>query len=93
MTEKETATRIAWVWIENDEGLYNGVYARAREIAKESARPADDLADFIREYLDDSAPLTEAGIYTDLLSFAIETVDYCQIARDILTDIAGAEPV
>lgn len=28
MTEKETATRIAWVWIENDEGLYNGVYAR-----------------------------------------------------------------
>ena len=56
MTEKETATRIAWVWIENDEGLYNGVYARAREIAKESARPADDLADFIREYLDGSAP-------------------------------------
>lgn len=49
MTEKETATRIAWVWIENDEGLYNGVYARAREIAKESARPADDLADFIRD--------------------------------------------
>lgn len=44
MTEKETATRIAWVWIENDEGLYNGIYTRAREIAKESARPADDLA-------------------------------------------------
>lgn len=74
-------------------GCITGFMPGAREIAKESARPADDLADFIREYLDEGAPLTEAGIYTDLLSFAIETVDYCQIARDILTDIAGAEPV
>ena len=74
-------------------GCITGFIPGRGKSRRRAPAPADDLADFIREYLDGSAPLTEAGIYTDLLSFAIETVDYCQIARDILTDIAGAEPV
>ena len=55
MSKDETsrqATRIAWVWIENDEGLYNAV----NEQAHAEGQTADALADYVRELLTENAP-------------------------------------
>lgn len=55
MSKDETsqqATRIAWVWIENEEGLYNAV----NEQAHAEGQTADALADYVRELLTENAP-------------------------------------
>lgn len=60
MSKDETsrqATRIAWVWIENDEGLYNAV----NEQAHAEGQTADALADYVRELLTENAPQLGGG--------------------------------
>ena len=52
------ATRIAWVWIENDEGLYNAV----NEQAHAEGQTADALADYVRELLTENAPQLGGGV-------------------------------
>lgn len=77
------ATRIAWVWIENDEGLYNAV----NEQAHAKGQTADALADYVRELLTENAPQLGASVWADLLDLALESVDYQEIARDLLADV------
>ena len=77
------ATRIAWVWIENDEGLYNAV----NEQAHAEGQTADALADYVRELLTENAPQLGASVWADLLDLALESVDYQEIARDLLADV------
>ena len=77
------ATRIAWVWIENDEGLYNAV----NEQAHAEGQTADALADYVRELLTGNAPQLGASVWADLLDLALESVDYQEIARDLLADV------
>lgn len=88
MSKDETsrqATRIAWVWIENDEGLYNAV----NEQAHAEGQTADALADYVRELLTENAPqLGGASVWADLLDLALESVDYQEIARDLLADVS-----
>lgn len=76
------ATRIAWVWIENDEDLYNAV----NEQAHAEGQTADALADYVRELLTENAPQLGASVWADLLDLALESVDYHQIAADLLAD-------
>lgn len=86
MSKDETsqqATRIAWVWIENDEGLYNAV----NEQAHAEGQTADALADYVRELLTENAPQLGASVWADLLDLALESVDYQEIARDLLADV------
>lgn len=77
------ATRIAWVWIENDEGLYNAV----NEQAHAEGQTADALADYVRELLTENGPSLGASVWADLLDLALESVDYQEIARDLLADV------
>lgn len=78
------ATRIAWIWIENEEGLYNAV----NEQAHAEGQTADALADYVRELLTENAPqLGGASVWADLLDLALESVDYQEIARDLLADV------
>lgn len=87
MSKDETsarATRIAWIWIENEEGLYNAV----NEQAHAKGQTADALADYVRELLTENAPqLGGASVWADLLDLALESVDYYQIAADLLADV------
>lgn len=86
MSKDETsqqATRIAWVWIENEEGLYNAV----NEQAHAEGQTADALADYVRELLTENAPQLGASVWADLLDLALESVDYQEIARDLLADV------
>ena len=49
MSKDETsarATRIAWIWIENEEGLYNAV----NEQAHAKGQTVNALADFVRTF-------------------------------------------
>ena len=85
MSKDETsrqATRIAWVWIENEEGLYNAV----NEQAHAEGQTADALADYVRELLTEIAPQLGASVWADHLDLALESVDYYQIAADLLAD-------
>lgn len=77
------ATRIAWVWIENEEGLYNAV----NEQAHAEGQTADALADYVRELLTENGPSLGASVWADLLDLALESVDYQEIARDLLADV------
>ena len=77
------ATRIAWVWIENDEGLYNAV----NEQAHAEGQTADALADYVRDLLTENGPSLGASVWADLLDLALESVDYQEIARDLLADV------
>lgn len=77
------ATRIAWVWIENDEGLYNAV----NEQAHAKGQTVNALAGYVRELLTENAPQLGASVWADLLDLALESVDYQEIARDLLADV------
>lgn len=74
------ATRIAWVWIENDEGLYNAV----NEQAHAKGQTVNALAGYVRELLTENGPSLGASVWADLLDLALESVDYYQIAADLL---------
>ena len=85
MSKDETsarATRIAWIWIENEEGLYNAV----NEQAHAKGQTVNALADFVRELLPENAPQLGASVWADLLDLALESVDYYQIAADLFAD-------
>ena len=85
-TEDETsarATRIAWIWIENEEGLYNAV----NEQANAEGQTVDALADYVRDLLTENGPSLGASVWADLLDLALESVDYYQIAADLLADV------
>lgn len=79
----QQATRIAWVWIENEEGLYNAV----NEQAHAKGQTVNALGDYVRELLAENAPQLGASVWADLLDLALESVDYQEIARDLLADV------
>ena len=86
MSKDETsqqATRIAWVWIENEEGLYNAV----NEQAHAKGQTVNALADYVRDLLTENGPSLGASVWADLLDLALESVDYQEIARDLLADV------
>ena len=86
MSKDETsarATRIAWIWIENEEGLYTAV----NEPAHAKGPTVNARADYVRELLTENAPQLGASVWADLLDLALESVDYQEIARDLLADV------
>lgn len=43
--------------------------------------------DYVRELLTENAPQLGASVWADLLDLALESVDYQEIARDLLADV------
>ena len=76
-------TWVTALWLENTEATYNhyrGMYAELSE-----GRPAEDaaadLADAIREDMEDGNPLQgEANSYADILAAALQEINYQEIA-------------
>ena len=46
-----------------------------------------DLADEIKDYYTGNTPLTQSGVYTDLLDGALTSVDWLELAARIMDDI------
>ena len=56
------------------------------EQAHAKGQTVNALADFVRELLTENAPQLGASVWADLLDLALESVDYYQIATDLLAD-------
>lgn len=67
-------------WIENEEGSYHYWQERTAEIAEDSNHPRADLADALKEEVEELAPPLE-GMFADLMSAAIGKIDFHEIAE------------
>lgn len=76
-------------WIDNEESSQDYWNERATEI--QSAHPTIDLADELKEAFEEGNSLEEAGVYTDLLNSALGEVDWYEIAKSIIANLAEQE--
>ena len=78
------------LWLDNDEGLYHQQREwaeEAKEEAKHSERTVEGLlADKIKEFVEDKKPELPNGMYSDMLTWAVHQVDWCEIATGILEE-------
>lgn len=72
------------LWLTNDEGLYNHVLETAYDCSGETRRV--DLADWIKDFVRGSIELDEASMRADLLGYALDSVDWLEIADSFLED-------
>jgi len=76
------------LWIDNEESSQE--YWNGRAIEIQSKHQTLDLADELKEAFDESNPLEEADVYTDLLNSARSEVDWYEIAESIIKDAQEA---
>jgi hypothetical protein len=74
------------LWIDNDEGLYYAV----RELAQDT-RKAYDLARRLKELVEEFQPELDAGMFSDLLGYAIEQVNWLEIAESLREEVDEEE--
>lgn len=68
------------LWLSNDEGLYNATRERAEAYAGMN-RPRIEFADSLKHWVrDDLAPDLGASFAADLLGYALDQVDWIEIA-------------
>jgi hypothetical protein len=76
------------LWLSNDEGLYN----TAREMSREAYAPnrsKADVIDVLRDWVrNDLAPDLGASFAADLLGYALDCVDWVEIADAWIEDAA-----
>lgn len=89
------------LWLDNEQHSYEG----ARETARQCYRDAEattyglsrldvavhDLADVLREELDEAMPDLEASMWSDLLRSAFGEIDWKELAEHYLDDEIVAE--
>jgi hypothetical protein len=75
------------LWLSNDEGLY----MEAQHLVGPASEAGDEaatirLADHIERMVRDMAELDEASFRSDLLGFALDQVDWREIAADLIDE-------
>lgn len=102
MSYQGWANHATWcvnLWISNEESSYLELKAMADE-AKDNNRTSDDdecddydkeecvreLADAIKQWIEDSLPIDTADLCADLLTSALSDVDWAEIAEAALED-------
>lgn len=75
----EYPTRYVKMWFMSDADTYQAMRELARSAADENA-----AGDALREHVEDNNPLAEhASVYTDLLRWAIERVNFAALAATL----------
>lgn len=83
------------LWIDNEEGTYNQrcEYARqawdetyATQYLTHKENATQQLVDQLKEWIEEENPLDNASMFTDLLGYAIELVNWYEIAENFLED-------
>lgn len=92
------------LWIDNDQGSYcmrqewaqqawddaDGKKAYSSQTREDRAKCL--LADTIKEFVEENNPLaSEASMYSDMMSAALEEVDYYEIAENWLEEVEKEE--
>ena len=86
---KNYCTWAAALWIDNDQGSYNYFREEVQQIRRETEDKDEqryNLAECVKEYIEENAPEIQASMYSDLLSFALSEIDYNEIAENMLED-------
>ena len=75
------------LWIDNDEGLYD-------QIQEEVSRNQDTykLQKYIKGLVNELSPELPASMYSDLLSSAINNIDFYEIAESLIGDWKAENP-
>jgi len=82
------------LWIDNDEGSQAYWADRAQELANDFGKEnaTRRLADDLKSEIEDQSPLaSDASMYTDILGWALEQVDWYEIAENMLADVEVEE--
>jgi len=75
------------VWMDNDEGTHNYWLERAGEIAEsDEDNKRITLADELKDSYAEDMPELSASVWSDLLSSAMQSVDWREIAVSLLED-------
>lgn len=94
---KNYPTWVVHLWLTNDETSYDECLRTAGDAIRHSDTPRVHLADALREWHQEGAESREtnvhtgASVYTDLLGFALDQVDWFEIADAFLEDESLAD--
>jgi hypothetical protein len=94
-------TWLVGLWLDNDEGSYEYWRDQAEEHWREAPLTEEvkkgtwsrenatkyNLADQIKEEIEDNIPLPNAGLYTDLLNGALSEVRWDEVAENFMSNI------
>lgn len=75
------------LWIDNDEGSYDYARSLACDVIRNSVHHIVDLSDALKEWQEESMPLSDASVFLDLLLSAFERVDWRHIAENLLAEV------
>ena len=85
----EYSTHLAKVWLQNTERDYKYFIALAADALKQAGndkdKAAEILADQIKNEVKEAAPKS-SGLYNDLLTAALDCIDFDEVARDFLDE-------
>lgn len=82
-------TWAAALWLDNEEATYKYFRELAAEIKEEEADEQArkyQLENAIKEFIEENAPELSASMYSDLLGFAMQEINYYEIASNILEE-------
>ena len=79
------------LWIDNDEGLYN----ESRELVRRNGglRERYEVADALKDMMEELRPELEASVWSDLLSAAFSEVDWFEIAENYIEEVQAEATV
>lgn len=85
------------LWIDNEQGSYSysremvsdAVESHALDPNTEPGETVSvsDIADRLKDWIEESAPEMEASLYSDLLNAALSEVDWYEIAENYLEEV------
>ena len=78
------------LWIDNDEGLYHWSRELAREMwgsARTKRDARSDLADTLKDGMEELMPELPASVWSDLLTSAFQEVDWREIAENYIEEV------
>jgi hypothetical protein len=76
------------LWIDNDCGTYQQRLALVQEVQKTQPedRQARELADRLKEWIEEENPCSESSLHRDLLGAALSEVNWLEIAEHFLAE-------
>ena len=86
---KNYCTWAVALWLDNEQGTYNYMRELAQEVREESDDTDEQrysLQQLVKDFVEENAPELPASMYNDLFTFAMEQVDYNEIAEHILEE-------
>src|SRR5574337_1366651 len=82
---KNYPTWAVHLWLTNDEVTYREC-VEAASMAREGETPRVDLADGLKRFVRDSTESEEASLAADLLGYALDCVDWYEVADSFLEE-------